>query len=598
APLPWREGGVYLLAGGTGGLGMLLAEDAARQLRDATFVLAGRSALSAAQQTRIDALIARGLRVEAMQVDIADATTVDRMVQAIVERHGRIDGVVHAAGVVRDGFLLHKSADALRAVFAAKVAGTVHLDAATRGLPLDFFVLFSSAAAALGSAGQADYCAANGFLDAFAQHRHALVRAGERRGRTVAIAWPWWRDGGMRPAGDAGAHLPAGLAPLETTQGFRLFAQCLAMDGPRALVLAGETATIERMLRPQVAATQAQVQVAPGRLAIAPGESLEAAVATLIKRDLADVLGQPADRIQASEPLAQYGLDSIAITRLNQRLQAAFGALPKTLFFQFPTLAQLAGHLVSSHGDACAQWVGQDRSAAVPPPAAPVAPTTSPGPERRHVSSAAEPIAIIGISGRYPQAQTVDDFWKLLRSGTDAVGEIPPERWSLDGFFEPDARRAVAEGKSYSKWGGFLEGFAEFDPLFFQMAPREALAVDPQERLFLQCAWEAMEDAGYTRDALREQFRQRVGVFAGVTKNGFGMWAPELRRDGQPLLPHTSFGSVANRVSYCLDLRGPSMPIDTMCSASLSAIHEACEHIRRGECELAFAGGVNLYLHP
>jgi acyl transferase domain-containing protein len=110
--------------------------------------------------------------------------------------------------------------------------------------------------------------------------------------------------------------------------------------------------------------------------------------------------------------------------------------------------------------------------------------------------------------------------------------------------------------------------------------------------------WEALEDSGYTREQLASKYDGKVGVFAGITKTGFDLYGPELWRQGEPLFPVTSFGSVANRISYIMGLNGPSMPIDTMCSSSLTAIHEACEHIRKGECHMAFSGGVNLYLHP
>ena len=209
-----------------------------------------------------------------------------------------------------------------------------------------------------------------------------------------------------------------------------------------------------------------------------------------------------------------------------------------------------------------------------------------------------EPIAIVGMSGRYPGAQNLEQFWENLQSGKDCIGELSDERWALKDFYHPDPDQAASRGKSYSKWGGLLEGFAEFDPLFFNISPREAADIDPQERLFIESCWEALEDGGYTREQLRLDHQGRVGVFAGITKTGFALYGPELWRQGDQAFPHTSFGSVANRVSYLLNLHGPSMPIDTMCSASLTAIHEACEHLYRGECELALAGGVNLYLHP
>jgi acyl transferase domain-containing protein len=158
--------------------------------------------------------------------------------------------------------------------------------------------------------------------------------------------------------------------------------------------------------------------------------------------------------------------------------------------------------------------------------------------------------------------------------------------------------QAFAQRKSYGKWGGFVDGFAEFDALFFNMSPREAASVDPQERLFMQSCWEVLEDAGYTRDTISSRHGGRVGVFVGITRTGFELYSQALADRGEPGIQPTSFCSAANRVSYFLNLRGPSMPIDTMCSSSLTAIHEACEHLLRDECELAIAGGVNLLLHP
>ncbi|WLQ38964.1 type I polyketide synthase [Streptomyces laculatispora] len=202
------------------------------------------------------------------------------------------------------------------------------------------------------------------------------------------------------------------------------------------------------------------------------------------------------------------------------------------------------------------------------------------------------------MSARFPQAETLDAFWAVLREGRNTVTEIPADRWALDGFYEPDKEAAAAKGMSYSKWGAFLDGFADFDPLFFEMTPNDATEIDPQERLFLQEAWRAFEDAGYTRGRLEREHRSSVGVFVGITRAGHNLYGPERWRLGETAQPYTSFGSAANRVSFKLNLNGPSMPIDTMCSSSMTALHEACEHLLHGACEVAVAGGVNLYLHP
>lgn len=215
---------------------------------------------------------------------------------------------------------------------------------------------------------------------------------------------------------------------------------------------------------------------------------------------------------------------------------------------------------------------------------------------------AAEPatgaMAIIGISGRYPDAPDLDSFWANLCAARDSITEIPKSRWNVDAHF--DARRNVP-GKSYARWGGFLEDVDQFDPLFFNIGPHEAVAMDPQERLFLQCAWSTLEDAGYARSASAETVaadQRKVGVFVGVMWQEYQILAAEEVLRGNMVLANSSAASVANRVSYCFDLTGPSVPVDTMCSSSLMSIHLACESIRRGECSMALAGGVNLMLHP
>ena len=570
---PWKEGGVYLLTGGAGALGLIFAEEIARQVSSATLVLVHRSDPAARQSARIDALRSKGVAVLTRKCDVSRRDEVDALVAEIVAAHGTISGILHCAGIVRDNWILKKTVAELEAVLAAKVDGAVNLDRATRGLDLDFFVSFSSAATVHGSGGQADYCAANAFLDEFTGHT----------GRAITIDWPLWRDGGMRPdaASEQAMREATGLAPLSTSSGIQAFYCSLASGRARTLVLEGDADAMRRWLAPGAM---------PKAEAAGP-ETLRAATTERLKRLVAQVIRMPAERIDPSEPLGTYGIDSIAIVRLNQQLEKILGRIPKTLFFQFQTVEALVGYLLQHHGDGCAAWTGQDAIAA-PVVATPVARATAPA------AMADDPIAIIGIAGRYPRADTLDAFWENLKAGRDCIGEIPSERWSMDGFFEADPKKAAATGRSYSRWGGFLDGFADFDPLFFNIAPKEALAIDPQERLFLQCAWHALEDAGYTRDSLQALNRRNVGVFVGVTKTGFELHGPELWRQGKMTFPHTSFSSVANRVSYCLNLRGPSMPIDTMCSASLTAIHEACQHIRHGDCEMAIAGGVNLYLHP
>ncbi|MGV4759405.1 aminotransferase class I/II-fold pyridoxal phosphate-dependent enzyme, partial [Burkholderia pseudomallei] len=211
-----------------------------------------------------------------------------------------------------------------------------------------------------------------------------------------------------------------------------------------------------------------------------------------------------------------------------------------------------------------------------------------------HGGRCADGIAIIGLSGRYPDAPTLDAFWRNLVSGRRSISEIPAERWDWRDHYERDPDTAVAHGKSYGKWGGFLDGFSAFDPLFFQIAPREAEFIDPQERLFLEACWHALEDAGCPPSALTRAQRAKAGVFGGMTKQGFNLYGA----GGAQPYQSTSLAALVNRVSHCFDFNGPAVAFDSHCASALVAIHEACQYLRREPEGIAIAGAVNLNLHP
>jgi len=611
---PWRDGGRYLIAGGAGRLGLLLAQDMAADLRRGRIVLTGRGELAADAAAAVAALATPTLQVEYRRADIADVAQAQALLQSLHAQYGGLDGIVHAAGVLDDGYLARKRAGQARAVLAPKVTGLENLDRGHGAAPLDFLICFGSIGGALGSAGQSDYAAANAFMRGYAAQRNARAARGERHGRALCIDWPYWRDGGMRLSAQAEAELvQAGLAPLQARDGLAALRRAWNSGESCVTVLAGEPAAVAALLDGLESRMPAAAATAQTSAAGADGGLSRAALRRLIEV-FAEVSKIDPARIDPDQALEAFSIDSIMIAQLNQRLVGAFQGLSKTLFYQFRTLAEIGDHLAADHAQACLRWSGtagatQAEAATetrvetgIEAPAqsarATALATAAPASVRRANASAREPIAIVGLAGRYPQARDLDQFWRNLRAGRDSVGPIPTQRWSLDGFFCADPDNAVARRMSYSRWGGFLEGFAEFDPLFFGIAPAQALDMDPQERLFLQTCWQALEDGNYTRQRLAQRHRGRVGVFAGITKTGFELHARDLAARGDPATPYTSFSSVANRVSYLLDLNGPSFPIDTMCSASLTAIHEACEHLLREECELALAGGVNLYLHP
>ena len=204
-----------------------------------------------------------------------------------------------------------------------------------------------------------------------------------------------------------------------------------------------------------------------------------------------------------------------------------------------------------------------------------------------------EPIAIIGTGCRFPGAFDIESFWQLLRQGIDAIAEVPPERWNINTFYDPEPAKP---GKINSRWGGFLEQVDQFDPQFFGISPREAEYIDPQQRLMLEVTWEALENAGLVPEKLSGS---QTGVFVGINGSDYDRLGC---RNFDNLCAYNGTGSApgiaANRISYSLNLRGPSVGLDTACSSSLVAVHLACQSLRSIESDLCLVGGVNLMLWP
>ncbi|HEX4954745.1 MAG TPA: amino acid adenylation domain-containing protein [Thermoanaerobaculia bacterium] len=306
--------------------------------------------------------------------------------------------------------------------------------------------------------------------------------------------------------------------------------------------------------------------VPPGRPAPA-ADARRSQLEDRLREVWAEVSGIPLGELRADVPLEAYGLSSFLVARLNARLERDFGGLSRTLFYEHRDLAGVASALLARE------------SGTVPP-----RPSEEPTPRAARPAREAEAIAVVGIAGRYPQAPDLEQLWQNLRAGRDAIGPLPPER-----------RRPGWDAERMS--GGYLAGVDRFDAPFFHISPRESERIDPQERLFLEVAWETLEDAGYSRERLRRRHGSRLGVFVGAMYNEYPFFGVERSLAGPAVDLGSTLAGIANRVSYLLDASGPSLTVDTMCSSSLTALHLAVESLRRGECEVALAGGVNLNLH-
>ena len=579
---------VVLITGGAGGLGRIVSRHLAA--RGARMVLSGRSERSRAIEQQLETLRQLGGDAAYVQADVSRQDDVRRLVAETRQRFGRIDVVVHAAGVIHDARLVRKQQAQVAAVIAPKVAGILWLDDATASDPLQSFVIFSSVAAITGNVGQCDYAFANAFADGFAAEREERRRRGERSGNTISINWPLWRSGGMAVDRRTEEWMQAtlGLRPMEEAAGVAAFDAALAASGPQIFVASGD---LDRI--------RARFTARPAK--VAKEASAPAPVAPIRDRLLAlasAILKLEPRRIALDRDLGEFGFDSMTFTELANRLNAEYSlSLTPALFFERSTIDSIAEHLstlVAREGAEPRSAVESSDQQSTATPAVShltVRPPRAQRQQRRE--SHEEPIAIVGAAAVLPGSDSLEGFWRKLEVGTDLISEVPPDRWDwreIDG----DPRSEV--GKTDCRWGGFIDGVDEFDARFFGISRREAQLMDPQQRIFLETVWRAIEDAGWDPSQMAGR---RAGLFAGVCT---GDYAELLATRGIEIEAHTSTGNarsiLTNRISHLLDLRGPSEPIDTACSSSLVAVHRAMESLRSGSCDVAIAGGVNLILSP
>ncbi|WP_327028046.1 SDR family NAD(P)-dependent oxidoreductase [Micromonospora sp. NBC_01740] len=570
--------GTVLVTGGTGALGghvtrWLLGRGAGR------VVLASRRGTAApGVADLVDRYGADG-RVTVATCDVTDRRSVADLVDALPD----LTAVVHAAGTDQLTPLTDTTLDEFSHVVAGKVLGALHLDACLAERDLGAFVMFSSISGVWGSAGQCAYGAGNSLLDALAVNRR------DRGLPATAVSWTaWGGEHGMAAENVATEQLNRmGLPPIDPEKALVALDRALRRPTPCVTVADVDWSrfhpafTVARPSPflggvPQVRALVAQEEeaaaptggvAAPLRhLAALPAAEQERELLRLVNEQTAAVLGHATPDELRGRPFKDLGFDSLTAVDFRGRLNAATGLrLPTTLVFDYPTPAELAAHL-------------RELVSGATPADAP----------QTVVVDADEPVAIVGMACRYPGGvDGPEAFWRLVADGVDAISPFPTDRgWEIP---EP------AEG-THPPAGGFLYDVADFDPAFFEISPREALAMDPQQRLALETSWEALERAGVDPATLRGT---RTGVFVGASTSGYGTGLTEVPEGVEGyLMTGAAHSVISGRVAYALGLEGPAVTVDTACSSSLVALHLAGAALRRGECDLALAGGVAVMATP
>ncbi|AUG80419.1 hypothetical protein CFP65_5727 [Kitasatospora sp. MMS16-BH015] len=570
---PLRERGVYLITGGLGGIGALIATRLAEKFK-ARLVLTGRTVIPAREHwtaieadpagdpavrravTTVRALEAAGAEVHLESFDVSDRPALRSAVERAEERFGPVHGVVHAAGLVGGKLAQFLRSEDMSGVLAPKVDGTLALAEVFRHHELDLFAVFSSSAALLGSVGQADYCAANAFLDAWAESAEAPASA-------IAIGWDAWRDLGMtaperRSPAVAELEEQDGRVKLTAASGLAAFERAI-QDGRRRLIVS-DHGLPDRFARRAGGADQAAAEDRSAR----PIRRSRAETEEILLAVWQDLLGRSG--IEREANFFELGADSLlmiaASRQIKQRLEVA---LTVTDLFKYSTVAALAEHLAPSSTEAG--------------PAA----ATGPGGTAAGVADETA-VAVIGMAARLPGADSVEAFWTNL---VDGVESITPT--------SVPAGQAAFGNRKYVAAAGAPDGVDLFDAALFRLTPREAELMDPQQRMLLMCSHEALEDAGY--DAQRHD--GRVAVYVGTGTSSY-LLNNLLPHQGSPTfdLAYAGMGNdkdfAASQISYRLNLQGPSVSVSTACSTALVAVAHACRSLLAGEADLAVSGGAHV----
>ncbi|MDH2134234.1 SDR family NAD(P)-dependent oxidoreductase [Sphingobium yanoikuyae] len=592
---PWRDGQTWLVTGGGGGIGLTVAHAIAREASRVNLILVGRRPQDREIENQLDVLRTAGAKAVWHQADIADPAAVTGVVGDAVREFGRLDGIIHCAGVLRDSFIVDKTNDELEDVFGPKVSGVINLDKSTQNIDLDWFIVFSSAAGVLGNLAQADYAAASGFLNNFAIWREKLRQDGSRRGRTVSVAWPYWRSGGMRlGSAELEVMVEGSVGSLSNEQGILALKKAAELGAPSVLVLAGDSS---RLLDSVSTHRPSDGRPPSGADGASSEGDVDGRVLAAILSEMSAIQKMPISEIQAEIPWDEYGFDSISLTKFANNLNGKHGtALVPTIFYDRLTPASLAQYIAKKYPASFSPHAGVSNSneARPTPLAIPSADARFLARPRRTGEAVEEmdSVAIIGMSGSFPMAPDIHAFWENLESGRDCISEIPADRWDWRDYWGDPSE----PNRTNVRWGGFMDGVDRFDPAFFGISRREAELMDPQQRLLMMHVWNAIEDAGYAAGSLAGS---QTAIFVGTAPSGYGA----IAQRAHPVLEgHHSTGGVPsvgpNRISYFLDLHGPSEPIETACSSSLVAIHRGARAILLEGCEMALVGGVNTLITP
>tara|TARA_R110002110_G_scaffold415138_1_gene648134 strand:- start:18748 stop:24108 length:5361 start_codon:yes stop_codon:yes gene_type:complete len=592
--------GTILITGGLGGLGYLFAQYLIGRDKVTNLILMGRSSLDERRQKQLDELNKGNCHVDYMQADVSDVNSMRQALHKLNVAPETIIGVIHAAGQNSEVLIQDKKYQDFQKIISPKVMGTLALDQLFRDTPLKFVCYFSSSSAILGDFGSCDYAIGNRFQMNYAHYRNQLVKEEKLSGQTYAICWPVWRSGGMTSDSEANQLYlqSSGQQMLEDDEGTEIFSTIVAQAVEQVLVMKGQAKSILRFLgvqKNQKTQKSTQSLLAVLKKHQLTGLTTQRRIEQELKLITSELLKIAPDKLERDVNLAEFGFDSISLMSFARALSDHYGIeITPAIFFSHTTFEQLTSYFLTEHLttlEALYQTQTQVKPTAPPlqntarVPALPTKRTKNWRRLGKQSSQGHEPIAIVGMSGLFPQANSIAEFWDILEQGQCVITEVPSSRFDWRAFYGDPKIQAA---KTDSKWGGFIPSADEFDAFFFEISPKEAEVMDPRQRLILQESWKALESAGFVSDKLKDN---KIGMFVGVEGE-----APMFSSDANVTSVHNAV--LASRLSYFLNLNGPVMALNTACSSGLVAAHQAILNLQNEDCDAAVVAGVNLVLSP
>ena len=569
---PFQPEGTHWITGGTGSLGLALASELIK-LGVSSIILSSRSGETSSISAWLKQYQTKDISIRIVKLDITKKNEIKKLIANIEKTDKSLKGIYHLAGANLQQSMIELDWSQVEETMKAKMLGAKYLNELTRELELNYFVLYSSIASFAGSNRQLPYIIANSYLDSLALQRKDENRPG------LVINWGPWAQSSMisRRMDDAGLiSQQAGLGCLTQLVQTKLSSAVVInpefipfmfsfFSQPEAKWLGDFLSLITN-----TGLQQTETKLVEALLSMSVKDRRNKLIA-LVSEAVQNTLELP-QQPPINEGFFELGMDSLMAVDVIRKIQQRLGIqLKPTTAFDYPNIDAVVGYLDELITDKSSQEKVKFSS---------------------HPSNDA--IAIIGMSCHFPgEADNLETFWDCLYEGKDCISEASSSRVEIDNHLKMEKNKS---NKEFSSKGGFINGIDLFDASFFNISPREAESLDPQQRLVLENTWKALEHANIPSDSLKGK---RVGIFVGISQSEYASFVlNKVQNKNSYHATGNALNVAAGRLAYTLGTQGPAMAIDTACSSSLVALHEACSSLNQGECELAIVAGVNAIIDP